>query len=283
MRPWKVYVLLLAAGLSAAGAQDDEALSAGNNKDGDLTLVDVPMVVCPTSDVPTSCLESNYSVQLRLPSTANADRTKLPNYALAFQRSFLSEMTVTFQLVDANGNEMTPRLTEVLPGPASAPTDGSGLETTTTAPSLSPEAAAQRLLREAPAEWLPEAAAEEDFDMCEEFFLLDGRSPVEYPYTWGEAKDAFRDICAQESAQDANCTDVQEQLFGAGSQGDDLGFNASDELCRRIFTHPAFQLQGAGLLAPRRGVLPDDAGAHGGLVPPGRLGGVLRQPRLELH
>merc|ERR1712129_572656 len=37
---------------------------------------------------------------------------------------------------------------------------------------------------------------------CEEFFLLDGRSPVELPSTWEEARESFVDICEKELARE---------------------------------------------------------------------------------
>mmetsp|Transcript_24047 Transcript_24047/g.71558 ORF Transcript_24047/g.71558 Transcript_24047/m.71558 type:complete len:616 (-) Transcript_24047:12-1859(-) len=48
---------------------------------------------------------------------------------------------------------------------------------------------------------------------CEEFFLSDGRAPVELPDTWAEARSAFRDVCHSEGLSATRCREAEEDAF----------------------------------------------------------------------
>lgn len=50
-------------------------------------------------------------------------------------------------------------------------------------------------------------------DHCEEYFLLDGRHPVDLPDTWAEARTAFEDICRGESEMPDDCPARTAAIF----------------------------------------------------------------------
>lgn len=76
--------------------------------------------------------------------------------------------------------------------------------------------------------------AVEEAGGCEEFFLLDGRPPVELPDTWGEARAAFREMCGQDGYSSSVCTRLDELLFDSAWKDSDAPLDASPELCESL-------------------------------------------------
>eukprot|EP00929_Paragymnodinium_shiwhaense_P037633 TRINITY_DN20013_c0_g1_i2.p1 TRINITY_DN20013_c0_g1~~TRINITY_DN20013_c0_g1_i2.p1 ORF type:complete len:576 (-),score=126.91 TRINITY_DN20013_c0_g1_i2:141-1868(-) len=74
-------------------------------------------------------------------------------------------------------------------------------------------------------------------DSCEEFWLLDGRPPVEIPVTWGEAKSAFLEMCQAQGFQDARCEDAEAALFRRPYQDPAEDFRPELELCDRLMKY----------------------------------------------
>jgi len=81
-----------------------------------------------------------------------------------------------------------------------------------------------------------EEEAEEE-GSCDEFFLLDGRAPVELPDTWDEARTAAAEVCEDDGFNAENCDDAVLLAFEglpegpAGLQSDD---GSADTMCMRL-------------------------------------------------
>jgi len=77
-------------------------------------------------------------------------------------------------------------------------------------------------------------------DNCESFFLSDGRSPVDLPDNWAEARIAFGEICKNEELSSRARCDSAETLFFEGLPSDSRStFSMDDSLCTRLmeFVH----------------------------------------------
>jgi len=72
-----------------------------------------------------------------------------------------------------------------------------------------------------------ESAAEDG--LCEGVFLADGRSPVELPDTWSDARDAFHGICEQGGL--ASACDAEETAIFAGHPAGEQAFQPSTDFC----------------------------------------------------
>lgn len=91
--------------------------------------------------------------------------------------------------------------------------------------------------------------------ICQEFFLLDGRAPVELPDSWAEARQAFRDMCDVELGSREDCAKHEEDIFDGYPRSDAAVEDpvADDAaLCQRL------------LHFSRRMVVPEGGAAGGG-------------------
>mmetsp|Transcript_13168 Transcript_13168/g.37894 ORF Transcript_13168/g.37894 Transcript_13168/m.37894 type:complete len:1411 (-) Transcript_13168:126-4358(-) len=64
-----------------------------------------------------------------------------------------------------------------------------------------------------------EEVEDEESSGCEEFFLLDGRSPAELPDTWGDAREATTAMCMDEGFGHEECSQAVEIAFEGFPQG----------------------------------------------------------------
>lgn len=85
---------------------------------------------------------------------------------------------------------------------------------------------------------------------CEQFFLLDGRRPVDLPDTWGEARQAFGIICEDGGSSLETCRTQEAEFFKAFGHGNEE-FVASPDFCMRLLAH-ASTIYSAAALKPRR-------------------------------
>jgi len=95
---------------------------------------------------------------------------------------------------------------------------------------------------------------------CDEFFLLDGRDPVELPDTWSEARDSFLQLCESESsdAPDA-CLRSELEAFAGYPERSEEPFLADEKLCNRLMYHaPGIDKEALALFL-NSGVLPRGA------------------------
>lgn len=74
---------------------------------------------------------------------------------------------------------------------------------------------------------------EEEEASCDDFFLLDGRSPAELPETWVEAQEAFVEICESESNGLTDCSRARAEVFGEHVGEADLDINST--MCATLF------------------------------------------------
>jgi hypothetical protein len=78
---------------------------------------------------------------------------------------------------------------------------------------------------------------EETADVCEDFWLSDGRSPVEIPATWGEARSEFQEMCSAEGYSKESCVEAESELF----EGHPSDFNTplliNRQMCTRLLEH----------------------------------------------
>jgi len=160
-----------------------------------LHLIDVPALVCGGPSTTTVHLDA----MIKGPN-ATAPRI------LTFYRTSLAGVAVSFSLKGASGETV--------------------LKNTTV--QLSELEASQA---KAPPRRLQEEAAEGHG--CEEFFLNDGRDPVDLPDTWAEARHAFRGICEDEGVLAEECTDAEAAAFHSQPRGE-VPLVADAGFCRRL-------------------------------------------------
>lgn len=72
-----------------------------------------------------------------------------------------------------------------------------------------------------------------DGHSCEEFFLNDGRDPVDLPDTWAEARYAFRSICEDEGLTIEECSSAEEAAFHSQPRGEEP-FVTDTGFCQRL-------------------------------------------------
>lgn len=173
-----------------------------------LTLVDVPSLVCNSS-------EDTIQIQLDEPIETDAP------YFLSFFRTSPAAVNLTFSLRSADGQIVAPKHSVLLE-------DVSGhkkANLTAVAHSLNP---GERRMSE----------SDVLGSNCEDFFLYDGRSPIDLPDTWFEAREAFRDMCEAESESVARCRDIEEAAFNGYPEGHE-SLESDGLLCTRLFDHSA--------------------------------------------
>jgi len=84
--------------------------------------------------------------------------------------------------------------------------------------------------------------ASDGANTCEGFFLMDGRSPVDLPETWVEARTDFRDICTREGLRAELC-DHTEKLAFEGYPTGNVSLDISIPLCTRLMALGAAVLE----------------------------------------
>jgi len=93
---------------------------------------------------------------------------------------------------------------------------------------------------------------------CQDFWLSDGRDPVELPDTWSEARSSFRSMCEAEGSLGDGCAAAEEDVFrGYPRSGGAL--RTDDRLCARLRARAASALDpetAAFVRARGAGVLP---------------------------
>eukprot|EP00927_Polykrikos_kofoidii_P068514 TRINITY_DN6387_c0_g2_i1.p1 TRINITY_DN6387_c0_g2~~TRINITY_DN6387_c0_g2_i1.p1 ORF type:complete len:393 (+),score=44.56 TRINITY_DN6387_c0_g2_i1:28-1206(+) len=68
---------------------------------------------------------------------------------------------------------------------------------------------------------------------CEDFFLHDGRSPLEIPDTWAEGRSEFRNICMSEGFSVEGCSKVEGVMF-KDVAADSTPINATPNFCANL-------------------------------------------------
>lgn len=134
-------------------------------------------------------------------------------FVLSFFRSDSANVSFSFSLVDAEGTVIAENMTLAL-----------GEHGTDQA-----EDAARRLA----AGWAGGSRArwpEERVGVCEEFFLSDGRMPVELPDTWAEARSAFNKVCLAEGLTPGECGKEEKDTF-QGLPQDGARMETDEGLC----------------------------------------------------
>jgi len=131
------------------------------------------------------------------------------------------------------------------PSPTASPTPSPTTASPTTgaptmgAPSTAaPTTAAPTTVAPAGANRRLDAQEEAVPDNCEEFFLLDGRSPVELPDTWQEARHAFNHMCQQEGLEVDPCQQATEFAFQGQSRSDTI-MMGTPKFCSRLLVAAA--------------------------------------------
>lgn len=177
-------------------------------QDWALTLIDVPTLQC------TSAAERGslwpYTMPEPQQGTRMAGTKRL--HVLSFFRTSPNPVVVGFEMYDVNGNTVV-AYTEV------ELVDLSG----------SPKAVNNS-----------RRVSTNDFvgSNCEDFFLSDGRTPVELPDTWAEAREAFRGMCEVETGDSAKCDAVKEDAF-SGYPDTEVSMESDGALCTSLFEHGA--------------------------------------------
>jgi hypothetical protein len=216
-----------------------------------LNLIDVPSVVCSGGPGETKVHLSDYPFSKK-------DKPWVPT----FYRTSQKQAVVTFSLSDKNGKFICQQkqvtLLELPEGsrPVNMPTPNPD----TTIPDAM---IARRLVLANSSEQghpgvimgspgftvqaeskndlgvVEESAVSEDplDGDCHSFFLLDGRSVVELPDTWDEARGAFRDLCKQEGVSDSGCAMAEREIFEGYPEvgADDFAIGA--DLCAKLHAH----------------------------------------------
>lgn len=203
-----------------------------------LHLVDVPLLVCDRHPAATLQLEAKLD-----PATGENSTTP---QVLTFYRTSLASVAVTFSLRSASGEEVMKNRTVT----------------------LSDLRRPRRL------------HAQEDAPLvsynCEEFFLFDGRDPVDLPDTWAEARSAFTGICEEEGVERDLCAEAEEAAFG-DAPADEAYFMADSEFCQQL-AETGLHYWGSGvspdsgLPLPRRLKAGGGVGGGGGRAYGGRAG-----------
>lgn len=77
-----------------------------------------------------------------------------------------------------------------------------------------------------------------DLPTCQEFFLMDGRQPVDLPETWSEARHAFGAVCEGEGIAPERCTEAGAALFMGQPEGE-VPFNIDAAFCKNVAQYAA--------------------------------------------
>eukprot|EP00928_Gymnodinium_smaydae_P007562 TRINITY_DN1270_c0_g1_i4.p1 TRINITY_DN1270_c0_g1~~TRINITY_DN1270_c0_g1_i4.p1 ORF type:complete len:1441 (-),score=192.68 TRINITY_DN1270_c0_g1_i4:180-4502(-) len=73
---------------------------------------------------------------------------------------------------------------------------------------------------------------------CESFFLVDGRSPIELPETYADARSSFGTMCQDEGYDAAICEDATKLVF-KGFPEDSSKMFAGTDICKRLMVASA--------------------------------------------
>jgi len=198
-----------------------------------LYYVDVARSICEGRDV---------ELRIQIPSD-KAKRSSI--YAPAFYRTAASAVAFTYEFSDSAGHVIVPNTSISLQehhGRMLSAIDASeqaGLE-----------------VRDGVAK-APASEPTDDEGLCEDFFLSNGRSPVELPDTWNDAREAFRGICEQEGVA-PDCAADELTLFD-GWPGEGHAFQPSPAFCDGLVVYLARWGGDAAVMARR---LKGGAGGH---------------------
>ena len=136
-------------------------------------------------------------------------------FVLSFFRSDSANVSFSFSLVDAEGTVIVENMTLALGE------DGTDQ--------------AEDVTRRLAAGWAggSRARMEERVGACDEFFLSDGREPVELPDTWAEARSAFNEVCLAEGLMPGECGRKEKDTFQGLPQDEEL-METDEGLCDRL-------------------------------------------------
>jgi hypothetical protein len=159
-------------------------------------------------------------------------------YALTFVRSFEEDVKIEFGLNDAKGTQIVPPQTVDLvkqSGLAIQSDDTRRLQLqllTASGGELQPSPDSVE------SEMRAQTSTEDDvhLNQCELFFLFEGRSPLELPETWEEARTAYQEMCAAEGFQSEACHVAEQNLFDGYPRGNET-MVADDALCSKLMEH----------------------------------------------
>jgi len=205
------FVLLVA---SAVALEREAGLPA------EVALVDVQALKCEGNGLPPK-------VEIRGKALGSKD---IP-HAVTFFRTSEKVVTVDYQIADANGKVMLPRRAAKLEAASARRLSGIGKQASLDMP-----------LEHTMQSWPHSSNNGIDEDhivatSCEEFFLMDGRPPVDLPDTWGEARIAFLTMC-EEAVEDGtsgshSCQEQEHMIFAKHPKSDKM-LEMDDALCNRL-------------------------------------------------
>jgi hypothetical protein len=152
-------------------------------------------------------------------------------YLTTFYRTTRNGVAITFNLTDSKGQVIVKnQLVNLQPLAAPLTPGGVGVAVPAT---VAPEAATGAFSADG-----RRLFGASEVENCESFYLLDGRSPVEIPDTWGEARQGFRDVCESDGYSTQGCFDAEQKLFdGHPSAGEPFVPNTT--LCQRLLSYTA--------------------------------------------
>lgn len=110
---------------------------------------------------------------------------------------------------------------------------------------------------------------------CEEYFILDGRDPVNLPDTWAEARVAFEEICHSDSESPDDCQAMTAVIFEGRPRGAEV-FYTDSALCGLMLKQLNAGTKSDGsFVAPKPRRMKGSGGSGGDPVVAGAVGGSI--------